>query len=305
MSTVADLNKLKVADLKQELTARGLDIKGNKPDLVARLAAALNTSTTSTPSTPAPSTTVPPTTVPPTTAPPTTAPPTTVLPTTQPTTTQPTFQSEELKQAVPTVPVTPAQTAAIANTPALANQDGGEDAEGEEGDEVDITQMSDAERKRARAERFGIPLQQTEADKKSQRATRFGLGHSGEIALSSHGELKGLVNGDKLEARKKRFGVVESLPSSGIKKSGHHVSVNVPKALRLGIPVKAAGAHSDVDAKKQARLARFGAPVAKRPPNNNADEEKKRKRMERFGGTASGDAGKRLRVDKPLEQQTI
>ena len=36
-----DLRKLKVAELKEQLVARGLDVRGVKEDLVQRLAAAM------------------------------------------------------------------------------------------------------------------------------------------------------------------------------------------------------------------------------------------------------------------------
>jgi len=289
MSTQADFNKLKVADLRQELTARGLDTKGNKPDLVARLAAALN-ATSATTSTPAPTTE-----------------PTTSAAPAQPQTPQLTEPKQATTRVPPPTSVAPVapQLQPSAHTPAPTNQDRGGDGGGDDqgGEEVDITQMSDAERKRARAERFGIPLQQTEADKKSQRAARFGIGQSGSLSqsggLSKSGELKVLADSDRVDTRKKRFGVVESSPRDS-RKSGHHASVNVPKAQRLGIPVKVAGSN---DAKKQARLARFGGTMAQSQVSNE-DEEKKKKRAERFDGSV-GDAGKRLRVDKPLEQQTI
>lgn len=41
MSDVVDPSKLKVAELRAELQARGLDTKGNKPVLVERLRVAL------------------------------------------------------------------------------------------------------------------------------------------------------------------------------------------------------------------------------------------------------------------------
>ncbi|XP_026098077.1 SAP domain-containing ribonucleoprotein [Carassius auratus] len=42
MAEVVELHKLKLAELKQECTARGLDAKGNKADLIARLQAYLD-----------------------------------------------------------------------------------------------------------------------------------------------------------------------------------------------------------------------------------------------------------------------
>lgn len=41
MSSILDPAKLKVVELRSELTARGLDSKGNKPALVKRLKEAL------------------------------------------------------------------------------------------------------------------------------------------------------------------------------------------------------------------------------------------------------------------------
>ena len=43
MSDIIDPSKLKVAELRAELQARGLDSKGNKPVLVERLREALET----------------------------------------------------------------------------------------------------------------------------------------------------------------------------------------------------------------------------------------------------------------------
>lgn len=45
MSSTLDPAKLKVADLRNELSARGLDVKGTKPVLVKRLKDALEKET--------------------------------------------------------------------------------------------------------------------------------------------------------------------------------------------------------------------------------------------------------------------
>uniref|UniRef100_A0A8C4X9L4 SAP domain-containing ribonucleoprotein n=1 Tax=Erpetoichthys calabaricus TaxID=27687 RepID=A0A8C4X9L4_ERPCA len=43
MAEVVELHKLKLAELKQECIARGLEVKGNKQDLINRLQAYLDT----------------------------------------------------------------------------------------------------------------------------------------------------------------------------------------------------------------------------------------------------------------------
>jgi hypothetical protein len=269
MASKVDPNKLKVAELKQELTSRGLDTKGNKPELVARLTAALNTAAT--PQTPLPN----------------------PAPATVPVNTSAAVQTIYAAHTTLNAQQAPTDADVVTATSSAAPADSSEDAIEEGEEEVDMTQFSEADRKRARAERFGIPLQQSDSDKKTQRAARFGLTQSSTTPKSD------LTNSDKIEARKKRFG---DWSGNAPKKSAHHVNVNIPKAQRLGIPVKGTGLPpSNDDAKKHARLARFGGAQS---AAQNGDEERKKQRAERFAGTQGTDVTKRLRVDKPLEQQT-
>jgi len=284
MSATIDPTKLKVQELKNELSARGLDTKGNKPDLVARLSAELARSASVPNTSAAPQQTTPATAISP-------APTTITQPQTAPQqlATQPPSQAPLKPAQVASTPVEPSPPAqpntqpieqAPSATPAVVGE--------VEEEPVYLSQMSDEERKKVRAERFGIPQQHSEAAKKAERAARFGL------PLSKSTEIKNLNTDDKLEARKKRFGIVEQ-------QNKGKGSVNVGKAQRLGLPVKEASA-TDV-AKLEARKLRFSGGVSK---STNEEDEKKRKRLERFAGTAaavSSDA-KRLRVDKPLEQQT-
>ncbi|KAF9611807.1 hypothetical protein IFM89_035792 [Coptis chinensis] len=108
--------------------------------------------------------------------------------------------------------------------------------------------VSELEKKKLRAERFGMPMKLSEVEKRNSRAERFGTGST------SHGsdELK------KAEELKRKA-----------------------RAERFGLPSKST---DDEEAKKKARSARF-APVTKTDP---AEEEKKKARALRFSKTASG-----------------
>lgn len=146
MSAPLDPSKLKVLELRQELTARGLDSKGNKPDLIARLSAALSTN----PTTPTNSTSQnQPEAV-------------TQPPKQQTTTTLPAQPSATPAQAPPVTPQAPAQPSIEPKEVSVEQQE----------EPLSIIQLPEAERKKARAERFGIPVQQTDSDKKAHRAER-------------------------------------------------------------------------------------------------------------------------------------
>lgn len=265
-SAQIDYNKLKVGDLRQKLEERGLDSKGNKPDLVARLQAADVASATTavegdttTPATPAEAPAAPTATAT-TPAQPAASPakgkkaaakPVATPAATTPTAATPaTTPAPETTPAPATIPTTtptptPASTSVPAETPTETTQE--EQVE----EDVDVTQLTDSERKKRRAERFGIELNLTSDDKK--------------------------------KLRKERFGDVSE--TSGRKKA--NLTQN-PAAQRLGLPVRDPSLVSED--KIKARNAKFGAPADKPAAGGNKpkiqfsaeDEEKRRKRAERF-----------------------
>jgi len=300
MASTLDVKNLKVPELRLELTNRGLDAKGNKPDLIVRLTAAIESEkSTTTPTTQVTSQLL------------STTPAQTVTISQQPIVTPSVITSSPPTSTLSTNQQAQTTTATNAqNKPGQVSENGGKEIEGEEeGEEqtVDFSEMTDAERKKARAERFGIPLKQTDDEKKKDRASRFGLTHSGGgLSKSTEGK-EDLLSQDKIDARKKRFGVVSS--PAGAKKEEESTSVkgaSSGKAQRLGLPVKGAGAASAEDeARKKARKERFESPAAGGSATTkiSEDEERKRKRLERFAPASTADS-KRLRVDKPLVQQT-
>jgi len=285
MNTPVDPSKLKVAELKTELSSRGLDTKGKKEELVTRLTTAL--SSDSTKPSPAAGT------------------------------------SSSSQSNTGTSSSSTAQQGAAASTSSSSSsqptqQPGGAQQKGDAGaaegadaaaaadqgtvEEVDLSEMSELERRKRRAEKFGIPFHASEEDRKKQRAERFQLAGDGAPLTPINDEQK------KAE-RLKRFNLTQS-PSSA--RSGHSISgANIEIAARLGLPVgsSAVPAVSSLPSvndpeRLTARMQRFGLPTKATPSaaSTEEEEEKKRKRAERF--KAAGENTKRLRVDKPLEAQT-
>mmetsp|Transcript_16827 Transcript_16827/g.37741 ORF Transcript_16827/g.37741 Transcript_16827/m.37741 type:complete len:292 (-) Transcript_16827:706-1581(-) len=149
---MVDPSKLKVAELQEELKKKNLSTTGKKAELVARLEEALANETTAEPEAPAPEPEAP-----------------------EPEAAEPAADPEPAPEVAETVEEAPAEAAAEAapaeEAPAVA---------GPTADEIE-------QKKRARAERFGIPVVETKApapaaksgglsaEVLAARAARFGL----------------------------------------------------------------------------------------------------------------------------------
>jgi len=284
-----DPSKLKVAELRQALSSRGLDTKGNKPELVARLTASFASDPAQTPSN---STTNPPPNNTTTTsqqaqeAPKQSQVATSSSSSALSTTPSPSITSTASSNATTssTIPntETPLQVATEVKSNGHSNPLSGSGS----------LELTEAEKKKLRAQRFGVPYAPTEKDKKLARSARFG------VPVSSDGS----TDAAKLEARKKKFGDAfqQQQQPTGNKK--------LTTVERLGLPLKGGSAATEGDANTVATSSslldpeRIKARQQRFNEGSAESEEKKKKRIERFA-TGDGEVSKRLRVDKPLEQQ--
>ncbi|KAJ7239050.1 hypothetical protein O6H91_05G108400 [Diphasiastrum complanatum] len=127
---------------------------------------------------------------------------------------------------------------------------------------MDAAPPSETQKKKRRAERFGVEFQMSEQEKRRLRATRFGAAsskfekgyqltwaHSNKLSPTSKE-----IEAEKRKARAARFGTSESSPRSP----------------------------SDEAAKRKARLARFGSSSGAKT-DLSSEEEKKKARAARFG----------------------
>jgi hypothetical protein len=113
------------------------------------------------------------------------------------------------------------------------------------------------DKKRKRAERFGVPTPQLEDEKKKKRSDRFGIVKEEEVLKTKLAERKqrfGISkDSDKKELRAQRFGTTKdedkkkeraqrfaSAAKEGSTTSGPHLTakVNVNAAQRLGLPIR-------------------------------------------------------------------
>jgi SAP domain-containing ribonucleoprotein len=210
MVDIAELKKKKVTELRDELSSRGLDTKGVKDDLIARLAAAISAEEEAPASPPAAEgepqlateAEVPELAI---------EPPSSVAPA------QP-----------PLAPAASAEEPAAAGTaPAAANKPA----------------LTEAEKTKLRAERFGLPLK---SDKTGAAPAAVGA----KSAISGLGH----VDPEEEFARRRK------------------------RAERFGLPIPVNKA--ELEAKKKARAERFGLPVS---ISKEELEAKKKARAERFG----------------------
>ncbi|XP_069826580.1 SAP domain-containing ribonucleoprotein isoform X1 [Dendropsophus ebraccatus] len=224
MADIVEIHKLKLAELKQECLARGLDVKGNKSDLVNRLQAYLEEHAEEE------------------------ANEEDVLG----------DDTEEEEQKAVEAPLKEDEPFAKED-----EKDTGEEsqqspipctaAERQEAEKKVLkmtSSVSQVDRLQKRAERFGVPAN---ADsKKAARAMRFGLPpteQKGQITAA-----KTPVNMDKLKERAQRFGV----SVSPVTKKGEDDEKLKKRKERFGIVTSSASVTDDVEAKKRKRSERFG-----------------------------------------------
>ncbi|GAB5032185.1 heterogeneous nuclear ribonucleoprotein u-like protein 1 [Nannochloropsis oceanica] len=262
-----DIKKLKVDQLREELGKRGLDTKGKKDELQERLQNAIDKEMldaideedeVGVPPPPAPTSTSPP---PPSPAPVPVLPSTSVSKLTAASAKPAAHSLTRMAHAVPAAPVVP--PAPVAPAPAAGEgivKKGAETAE------------TDEEKKRRRAERFGIPI--SEEEKKKARAERFGLvtPAAGNPASGGHGRAGGAGKAVLPAKAASKAGPLEGIPVLDAEEEVRRRA----RAARFGIPDPKLE-----EEKKAERAKRFADPA-------KAEEEAKKKaRMERFAGTPS------------------
>jgi len=132
-----------------------------------------------------------------------------------------------------------------------------------------VTEMTDAEKLKHRADKFGITSEEL---KKAARAERFGV----VLSSTTPGSAAGIkstdvsVDSDTLKRRAERFGQVTNSKLAKIEDDGKKSE----RAKRFGVP--AIDSTSEAAA-KEARAERFKGALG------NPDDEMKKKRAERFG----------------------
>uniref|UniRef100_UPI00358E5FBC SAP domain-containing ribonucleoprotein isoform X1 n=1 Tax=Myxine glutinosa TaxID=7769 RepID=UPI00358E5FBC len=208
---VVDVHKLKIAELKQELVARGLETKGNKAELVRRLQTYIEEHDNEVNEEDA------------------------------------LAEEPDVRSDYHVISPSPLAEDKEVETAALPTKDAEEEAEVPQQSVKVTTEMSQAERMIKRAERFNVPV--TEASKKTARAQRFGMPATNtlggdQLGKEDMGKLQErakrfgmnvstvaqkLEVEDKLKKRKERFGVVTTACS------GDGEAKRLKRAQRFGI----------------------------------------------------------------------
>jgi len=247
---MADYESKKIADLRKLCEARSLDRTGKKPELIARLIAADKARSSPKQASPKPS------------AP---ASPKQGVPASP----RPASRSGSPRGG----PITSARVPSLKeNDPHITTQQimaqkRDSSPETKRRNAIgDVTHMTDAERAKLRAARFGAPNADEDAEKKKARAERFGLADKD-------------LDAEKKKARAERFGLADKDLEEEKKKA---------RAERFGI-------QSEAD-KMKARAERFGmSGDGKLSKLDKALPDKSKKRAEASGAVDDEEAAKRAK----------
>jgi len=252
---------MKVTELKAELTQRGLDAKGLKQELVVRLSEALEKEKAAAAQTtqPAPA--------------PTSTPPPAAKPEEK--------KADTAKQA-PSNGAPASTPAPVIAPPVSASADAASSVS------ADGSALSEEDRKKQRAARFGVPLTESEEEKKQKRASRFGV-TTGASPSADRPKLN--ITG--------AAGLFQHSIADATKDATKDAGKLADRAKRFG--TAQAGQTEEEKAKLDQRAARFGTqstqPAQAAPTVganltwNREDDERKKRRAERFQpGSATGEA---------------
>ncbi|XP_065840252.1 SAP domain-containing ribonucleoprotein-like [Oscarella lobularis] len=245
----ADLKKLKVPDLKRELSNRGLPVKGTKPDLIQRLTEYLQKEAAAAASAAAAATSTAAAAV-----------EKDLLEDDEDAKLESDGSAVVAVAAKPTVPVVATETKA-------SNENKLTVATGE--DKVvkivgNPSVKEDVPRKIARAKKFNVPL--SSADKKAERAERFGTAEPAVATVSKLDERAKRFNiktpelsGDsRLKQRQKRFGIVTTPLSVDHNPYKVDNRERVRRRKERFGAVSSGAINTETDAKKRKRAERFG-----------------------------------------------
>ncbi|KAI4823573.1 hypothetical protein KUCAC02_012152 [Chaenocephalus aceratus] len=227
MAEVIELQKLKLAELRQECEARGLDTKGNKGELIARLQAYLEEHGE---------------------------------------TTDFTLRHEEDVDVDDVLAEDTEEFTKVDGADDLKSEKEPTEEETAEDKKVVkiVPPSSTGERLQKRAERFNLPA--TAESKKAIRAARFGetteKSAPAPTAAGGVAAAKAPVNVDQLKKRAERFGMNVSSVSQKIeedeKLKKRKERFGVTAASTGAVAAAAAPASPEVEAKKMKRAERFG-----------------------------------------------
>ncbi|XP_033943214.1 SAP domain-containing ribonucleoprotein isoform X2 [Pseudochaenichthys georgianus] len=226
MAEVIELQKLKLAELRQECEARGLDTKGNKGELIARLQAYLEEHGE---------------------------------------TTDFTLRHEEDVDVDDVLAEDTEEFTKVDGGDDLKSEKEPTEEETAEDKKVVkiVPPSSTGERLQKRAERFNLPA--TAESKKAIRAARFGETTEKSAPAPTAGGVaaaKAPVNVDQLKKRAERFGMNVSSVSQKIeedeKLKKRKERFGVTAASTGAVAAVAAAASPEVEAKKMKRAERFG-----------------------------------------------